>query len=1048
MVEEKKHKPENEQPSKKKKSVVRKIGSAVGWLFILGLMGMLFAGGAIFGYITSIVKDEPVRSRAQIEQQMGINAITGFAYFGDGSPIGQLRTEEDRRPVKHEEIPQIIIDAVVSIEDNRFFTHEGVDMVGTTRAVKQRLLNEQVQTGGSTLTQQLARQVFLSRDRTANRKVKEILLALRLERFMTKNEIITAYLNKVPYGNGSNGYNIFGIKAAAKGIFNINDLNKLNIAQAAYLAGLPQLPSAYSAFSGIGEFDEKSFNRALKRQALVLQRMLDEGVITDAEYKEAKAFDIKSSLAPRMQKAYVTYPYLMMEVERQASKILMELNNPEIDVEQLREDSELEKDAQTLLSTGGYRIYTTIDRTLYGAMRKIAENDDNFFPDSEDKGKEQTAAMMIDNKTGAILGMIEGRDYQFEAMNYSTQMKRQPGSAMKPIAAYLPALESGQVQPGSIVDDSPIILKDGGKGYHIPKNVYTGYKGLMTAREALNNSTNTVALKLFNNSIGIDNAWEFARKLGITTLTERDSGAATGVLGGLEFGVTVEELTNAYSSIGNQGKFADAFMISKIVDSNGKIVYKHDTKPVQVYSEQTAYLMTDMMRTVITEGSGSTVRDNYKHFNDIPVVGKTGSSQNYGDSWFVGLSPDVTVGVWVGYKYSANTLERPQRTHAQNIWSQIMNEAIDLRPKLFENHEFAKPEDIVSQTVSAYSGKLPSELTDRFVTDLFNAKYVPTERDDSQGKAKYITYRGVNYIPRDETPNDFLKERTVIKREKPIDELIKELEAAFAGMTGDHEPLSYYIPRDANKNMPTKVDPRIDDGRAPTPPKNVRYSSQSGNAVISFSPSGSPDVVGYRLYRSVHGGSFVHGGQVVTSDGPNYFVSSSGSNVQYYIVAVDVAGKTSSPSAAVGPSAAPAPTPTPSPAPTPKPTPSEPDPADNGSDPDVTPDETVPEENQDQEVPVPEGPSGIPKEPRQPAVRSTDSGFKVTWKANPAEDQVKQYNVYASPASDGVFQMIGSSSGPEFNFKINDPIKGTFRITAVNEIGESSASASVYFEKE
>ena len=1027
MVEEKKQEPENERPPKR--SIGRKIGSVIGWLFVIGLMGTLFVGGAVFGYITSIVKDEPVRTRALIEQKMNDNAVTGFAYFGDGSPIGQLRTEEDRRPVEYSEIPQIVIDAVVSIEDNRFYTHDGVDFMGTARAVKQRLLNEPVQTGGSTLTQQLARQVFLSRDKTSDRKVKEILLAFRLERFLTKEQIMTAYLNKVPYGNGSNGYNVFGIKAAAKGIFNISDLKKLNLAQAAYLAGLPQLPSAYSAFNGVGEFDAKSFKRALKRQVLVLDRMLEEGKITPAQYKKAKAFDIKKSLAPRTQKAYVTYPYLMMEVERQASKILLELNHPDVDKEQTKENGELMDEARTQLSTGGYRIYTTIDRTLYGAMRKIAEDDSNFFPDSKTKGKEQTAAMMIDNKTGAILGMIEGRDFKTEEMNYATQMVRQPGSAMKPIAAFLPALDAGKVQPGSIVDDSPIILKNG-SSYHIPKNVNWRYKGLMTAREALNNSTNTVALKLFNNSIGIENAWSFAKKLGITTLVKEDYSSGTGGIGGLTYGVSVEELTNAYTSIGNKGKFVDAYMIEKIVDSNGKIVYKHEAKPVQVYSEQTAYLMADMMRTVITNGSGNTVRDNYKHFNKVPIVGKTGSSQSYGDSWFMGLSPDVTVGVWVGYKHSVNTLDKPQRIHAQQIWSKIMNEAIHLKPNLFKTHEFKKPEGIVSKTVSAYSGKLPSALTDRFVTDLFNAKFVPTEVDDSLTKAKYITYRGANYIPRDGTPSDMLKERVVIKREKPIDELIKELEAAFAVMRGNHEPLQFYIPEDANKGMPTKIDPRVDDGRAPTPPKNMHYSRQNGKAVISFAPSGSPDVVGYRLYRSISGGPFVREGGVVMADDTKQFVTSSGSSVSYYVVAVDVAGKTSEPSAIVGAGFVPDPDPVP----------------DKKSEVDGT---VVPDDQTAEETPDPsQGPASIPQQPGQPTFQATPDGFKASWNANPPQDQIRQYNVYFSPNNDDAFQMIGSSQSQEYYFKANGPISGTFRITAVNGLGESSPSPTVFFEKE
>lgn len=223
---------------------------------------------------------------------------------------------------------------------------------------------------------------------------------------------------------------------------------------------------------------------------------------------------------------------------------------------------------------------------------------------------EQTAGMLIDNKSGAILGMIEGRDFNIEQMNYATQMIRQPGSTMKPISAYLPALDAGLIQPAGIVDDAPIILKDGGKGFHIPKNANNRYQGLVTARYALNKSLNLPALKLFNEKVGIEKSWAFTKKLGITTLTDDDYSAQTGVIGGLKYGVSVEELTNAYSAIGNQGAFNDAYMIEKIVNSEGKIIYQHKVNPEQVFSKQTAYLMTDMLRTVITEGTASTVKEN------------------------------------------------------------------------------------------------------------------------------------------------------------------------------------------------------------------------------------------------------------------------------------------------------------------------------------------------------------------------------------------------------------------------------------------------------
>lgn len=914
MVEENKKKPAKQRPPRR--SWLRRFGSVVKWMFILGILGMLFAGGALAGYVTSIVKDDPIRSEELIQQQVSQNSITGFAYFSDGQPIGQLRTEEDRRIVEYNDIPQLVIDAVLAIEDNNFYNHKGVDFTGTLRAVKQKLLNESVQTGGSTLTQQLARRVFLNLDRTEDRKVKEILLSLRLERFLSKQEILTAYLNKVPFGNGSNGYNVYGIKAAAKGIFGQDDLDKLNIAQAAYLAGLPQLPSKYSAFNGLGEFNETAFGRAMDRQRLVLRRMLEENKITTSQYDEALLFDIKGALAPHTKKAYATYPYLMLETERKAAEILLSLNeggNGATGTSEAADNAVLLEEARQQLMTGGYRVYTTIDKKVYSAMHSISDDSDNFTEDSKERGKEQTAGMLINNKTGAILGMIEGRDFNIEQMNYATQMVRQPGSTMKPIAAYLPALDAGLIQPAGVLDDAPIILKDGGKGFHIPKNANNRYQGLVTARYALNKSLNLPALKLFNEKVGIENAWAFTKKLGITTIQENDYSAQTGVIGGLRYGVSVEELTNAYSAIGNQGAFNDAYMIEKIVDSQGKIIYQHKVNPEQVFSKQTAYLMTDMLRTVITDGTATTVKKNYKHFDKVPIVGKTGSTQNYGDVWFMGYSPDVTLGIWVGYKEQINTLKGDtQKRQAQTLWTKVMNSVIDKRPELFVTKAFAKPEGIVKKTVSAYSGKLPTSLTDKFTTDVFNAKYVPKESDDGISRARYITYNGVNYVPLEGTPEDFLKEKIVVKRDKPIQDLVKELLAAFPAMR-DHESLEYYMPEDAKSDFPTEVDPRVDDGTAPTPPGNVRVSYNTGKAEISFSPSSSPDVAGYRLYRSINGGAFKSQAVISAGEGTVFRPGTPSTvNATFYVTAVDIAGhETASGNVAGGSTPTPVATPVP-----------------------------------------------------------------------------------------------------------------------------------------
>ncbi|MHA0858199.1 transglycosylase domain-containing protein [Paenibacillus sp. CMAA1364] len=1037
MVDSKNKTSEETTPSKK--SVGRIIGTTFLWLVFFMFLGGLFVGGTAIGYVSSIVQDEPVRSRADIEKKMSQNSITGFAYFNDGTQIGQLRTDEDRRPVDFDKIPNIVKDAVIAIEDNDFNSHIGIDFSGTLRAVKQKVLNESVQTGGSTLTQQLARRVFLNLDKTNNRKIKEMLLSLRLERILTKDQIFSAYLNKVPFGNGSNGYNVYGIKAAAKGIFNITDLNHINVAQAAYLAGLPQLPSKYSAFNGKGEFNPDSFKRAMDRQKLVLRRMFEESKITNGEYNEALAFDIQSTLATQTEKAYSTYPYLMMETERKAAEILLTLDSSIIDATEHTEKdkSELMEEATLQLTTGGYRVYTTINKNIYDSMHKIAENKDNFNTDSKTKGMEQTAAMLIENNSGAILGMIEGRDFYKEQMNYATQMVRQPGSAMKPIAAYLPALDSGDIQPASIVDDAPIILKDYQKGFHIPKNSSRGYEGLVTARYALNMSKNTVALKLFNNVITIDKAWDFSKRLGITTIQKEDYGATTGVLGGLRYGVSVEELTNAYSTIANQGKFLDAYMIDKITDSNGNIVYKHTPEPDQVFSEQTAYLMTDMLRTVITEGTGSTVKQKYKHWKEAPIVGKTGSTQNYADVWFMGYSPDVTLGVWVGYKEPINVLEGNQRKNAQNIWTLIMNDLVTNNNELFVTPSFVRPTGITTKTVSAYSGKLPTSLTDKYVTDLFNSKYVPSDSDDGVAKARYITYNNVNYIPQDSTPEDMVREKTVIKREYPIQDLVKDLLNAFKVMK-KHESLAYYLPKDARSDMPVDVDPRVDDGRAPTPPSGINLSMVSGTATISFSPSGSPDVVGYRLYRSIDSGDYIHQGHVVLSNESNVFTFKTSTNHHYsfYIKAVDVAGLESEPSRSTSNSG------------------STPDDSivDPGSDiqpdiqPDVEPDIDIEQPNIEDIIipPLEDLVLEIPSTPSKPTIKSFDNGLQISWSIH-GMDSVDKYNIYYSKEQNGGYTPIGSSTVSSFELPASEALAGWYRITAVNKAGESIPSTSTLF---
>ncbi|MBP1996486.1 transglycosylase domain-containing protein [Paenibacillus eucommiae] len=1026
-------------------------------VLLLGILG----GATAFGYVSALVKSDPVRSMDTIKKQMQENAETGFAYFNDDSVIGQLRTEEDRRLIGLKDIPQVVLDAVLAIEDNDFYDHNGVDLRGLVRAVSQKVMNEDVQTGGSTITQQLARRVFLTLDRDDGRKAREILLALRLDRLMSKDEILLAYLNKIPYGSGSTGYNLYGIKAAAKGLFNINDLNEINIAQAAYLAGIPQQPSNYSAFTSTPKFDDEAFQKALVRQRLVLKRMLEEQKITEAQYQEALNFDLKASMPQPSQKAYNTYPFLMIETERQAAEILLKQQHPEADPKKNPTlYNEALKAVQNQLLRGGYQVYTTIDKTIYDSMRGIAEDKNNFAPKDPVKGTEQVGAIMLDSKTGAILGMIEGRDFFEEQLNHATQAYRQPGSTMKPIAAYIPALDSGAIQPASVIDDVPIILKDGGKGYHIPENWDNKFHGLITARRALDQSYNIPAIKLFTETVGIDKAWEFAKKLGINSIQDEDYQAQTGVIGGLKYGVSVKELTHAFAAIPNQGKYNESFMIRKITDANGKIIYEHEVKPTSVFSEQTSYLITDMMKTVIKQGTATDLKKKFKSYGKIEISGKTGSTQEDADAWFVGFSPDITVGVWIGYDQPIHKLSSKlkQTNHAKDIWASVMNMAIEKKPELFPNDKFTKPEGIVSATVSNLSGKLPSAVTKssgHLVTDIFNSKFVPKEVDDVMVNMPIITYNGLNYIAHPETPEEFVTQKLLIKRQKSIAQLLKELGEIMKKVPAkNRKSLDRYKPLDYQDDAPSETDPRVDDGKAPNSPTTVIATKSGSQAVITFQPSTSTDVVGYRLYKSEGLGSFKRvDGNIIAGQESKFVVQTSASTIDgYYVTAVDVGGKESPPSkqaftdGSFGEDDIPPGEDQTSPG---KPDPNQGNGTENGSGNGTNNNNNGNgngSESGGNQGTEGQGSASKPSSPAGLKAKEDGAGVMFTWSANPGKENVKQYILYYSEKEGGTYNKLGSVKNATEFYYYAITYKGFYRLTAISDSGESSPSQVYEFK--
>ena len=677
-----------------KKRVLKGVFYGLFVCLVIILSLSLGAAGVAAGYVAALVKDEPVRDRDYFNQKLSGWHQTSYAYFRDKSLIGSVRTLiGDRKLVENDEVSQHLIDALISTEDREFYEHSGIVPRSLLRAVYEDLTNQKVVTGGSTITQQLVKRAILENySKTYDRKAKEILLALRLERMYSKEEILNAYLNSLYFGTGSGGQHMYGVQAAAQGIFGV-DVKDLNIPQAAYLAGMIQRPNDYNPFK------KEGLERGKKRMEMVLQNMLDNGKITQQQYEEARSFDIKGSLSKKKQNAYSRYPYIMMAVEERAAEALMRADG--LDPKELSKKGQYQATLQKYIQKvqqGGYHIYTTIDKKLYDAMNKAAQNSDLYASPITYRTKlggkwvtlknatEEVGATLIDVETGALLGFVGGRDFEKEQKNHALNSARQPGSAMKPLLGYGPALDRGVITPGSIIVDEP--LQAQGTPGKVYRNSTGQYKGPVTAKTALQWSYNIPAIKVFR-AVGLQNGFDYLRKMNFPV--HPHDGEAS-VIGGLTYGFTVERMTAGYAMIANGGSFNEPYMIEKIVDSSGKTVYEHKPDPVQVMSPQAAYMLTDMLKAVVRGGTAQYIGSG---FGGYDLAGKTGTTQNEYDLWFVGYTPKVAMGVWVGYDYN-HRISNSNR--AKIVWRAIFQEVLKEDPNLSPRHlRFQNPGGLPGQ---------------------------------------------------------------------------------------------------------------------------------------------------------------------------------------------------------------------------------------------------------------------------------------------------------------------------------------------------------------
>ncbi|MFA9559049.1 transglycosylase domain-containing protein [Evansella sp. AB-rgal1] len=879
-----------------------RITSQVVWnlfliFIILGTMLVFFVGGAGAGYFASLVKDEPIRSYEDLQRDIYDYEEATEIYFANDIKLGDLPSPLERREVSLENISPHVINAVIATEDEYFFEHDGIVPKALLRALYQDFSNAAMQTGGSTLTQQLIKNQVLTSDVTHDRKASEILLALRLEQFFDKEEILEAYLNVVPYGRNSSGTQIAGVQAAAQGIFGV-DAKDLNIAQSAFIAGLPQSPFAYTPFTSRidGEAQVKeNMDAGLNRMRTVLNRMLTEGYITEQEHREALAYDIIENLIPPQRSGLEDYPYITDEVRRRSidilAKVMMDEDN--IDLDEIEDPgqrslvrSRYREEATRTLHRNGYRIYTTIDKDIYDVQQKVVEEFNLFANDRtetviNEHGEEverirpeQVGATLIDNKTGRIISFIGGRDYQLEQLNHATQADRQTGSTMKPLLTFGVGFEVGAFQPGFITPDIPYNYP-GNEAKPVP-NFDNNYLGLITAREAMARSRNVPAVREFE-KIPHDIARQTLINYGFEKYFIGNEPYPATTLGTID--MTVEANTSAFSTFGNYGKRYEPYMIERIESSSGQIIFQHETNEIEIFSEQTSYLMIDMMRDVLRSPGTAAGLPGYLQVS-ADWAGKTGTSNNIRDSWFVGFNPNISMGIWLGYAYG----NIPQRIHGysygqrtQMLWARLINAAYEIDPELIgPSSRFESPSGIVRQSICGISGKLPSDLCREaglVTTDLFNSRFVPTEVDDSLTRVNYVRVDGDLYKALEATPLEFTNEGVSVKEEY-FD-------------FGEDSDFSRFIPDKWDMIIPDKEAP--DNGKTPDSLKSLSATDSS----ISWSEHHEGDVIGYRVYYSPEVGvEFTLVNSVKWDEDYEY----TGRSGAYYVTAIDVAGRESYPS--------------------------------------------------------------------------------------------------------------------------------------------------------
>ena len=608
---------------------------------------------------------------------------TIFATNRDGTShkVVELRSDGNREWIDSKNIPEIAKIAAVSIEDERFYQHNGIDIKRTIGAAlgwaKSKISNSSLGYGGSTITQQVIKNITNEKDKTAMRKIKEMMRAIALEKRYTKDEILTMYLNIVYFGN-----QCYGIEAASKVYFSKSAID-LTLPEAAMIVGITQAPSRYDPFRNPEE--------TLKKRNTVLSKMYELGKITEEEYEQAKNSELGVNGKYVSPKSAI-YNYFVDQVI-----------NDVIDALQKEKGYSKEFATQQMFN-GGLKIYTTMDSDIQTAMENVYKDKSNF--PAADKGT-QSAMTVIDPYTGEIKGMVGGIGAKTESrgLNRATQSKRQPGSSIKPLSVYSPALETGGITAATVLNDEKITI-----GKWTPKNSYKGFKGKMSVRKAIEISANVPAVRTLVDHVGLDTSYDFlTKKYHLASIVPEDKNYSPLSLGGLTKGVSTKEMAAAYSVFVNNGVYNEPHTYTKVLDSAGKVLLEYTPKSNRVLSEGNAFIMTSFLYEVVN-GSAGTGRS--ARLSNMPTYGKTGTTNSNHDKWFVGFTPYYVGAVWYGYD---NKSQGVSTNASVAVWKKVMAEV----HKGLELKQIPVPENVVALGVCQRTGKLASKGCGRSHAEYF-----------------------------------------------------------------------------------------------------------------------------------------------------------------------------------------------------------------------------------------------------------------------------------------------------------------------------------------